>query len=77
MANLSDFQNLLKSTVAYIRSFPIKRVVSISRVKTTMLRAQSTTTHAAGIPTRPDSLHPMLVPQTQCYNFKWTKPDIL
>jgi len=40
-----------------------------------MLRAQMTTTRTAGIPTRPGSLYPMLVPRTQCC--KWTKPDTL
>ena len=40
-----------------------------------MLRAQTMTTRTAGIPTRPGSLYPMLVPRTQCY--KWTKPDAL
>ena len=59
----------------YIKRFPIKRVVSISRDETTMLRALTTTTCTAGIPTRPGSLYPMLVPRTQCY--KWTKPDTL
>jgi len=38
-----------------------------------MLRAQTTTTRTAGIPTRPGSLYPRLVPGTQCY--KWTKSD--
>jgi len=61
--------------VAYIKSFFITRVVSISRAETTMLRTQTTTTRTAGIPTRPGSLYPMLMPQTQCY--KWTKPDTL
>jgi len=55
---VSDFQNLLKSAVAYIKRLPIKRVVSISRAETTMLRAQTTTTRTAGIPTRPESLYP-------------------
>jgi len=40
-----------------------------------MLRAQTTTTRTAGIPTRPDSLYPMLEPRTQCH--KWTKSDTL
>ena len=71
---VSDFQNYFKSTVAYIKCLPLKRVVSISRVEITMLRAQTTTTHTA-IPTRPGSLYPMLVPGTKCY--KWTKPDAL
>jgi len=53
----------------------MKRVVSISRAETTMLRAQTTTTCTAGIPTRPGSLYPVLVPGTKCY--KWTKPDAL
>jgi len=73
---VSDFQNLLKSTVAYIKSFPIKRVVSVSRAETTMLRSQTTITPTAGIPTRPGSLlFLMLVPGAQCN--KWTKPDAL
>jgi len=37
--------------VASIESFPTRKVVSISRAETTMLRAQ-TTTRTAGIPTR-------------------------
>jgi len=45
MANLClIFKTYQKSTVAYIKSFPIKRVVSISRAETTMLRTQTTTT---------------------------------
>jgi len=40
-----------------------------------MLRAQTTTTRTAGIPTQPGSLYPMLVPGTQCYT--WTKTDAL
>ena len=52
MANLClIFKTYLKSTVAYIKSFPIKRVVSVSRAETTMLRAQTTTTRTGGIPT--------------------------
>jgi len=75
MANLClIFKTYLKSAVAYIKSLPIKRAVSVSRVETTMLRAKTTTTRTAGIPTRPGSLHPMLVPGTQCY--KWTKADV-
>ena len=67
------FKTYKKSTVAHIKSFPIKRVVSISRAKTTMLRAKTTISRTAGIPTLPGSLYLMLVPGTQCY--KWTKPD--
>jgi len=36
---VSDFQNVLKNAVAYIKSFPIKRVVSVSWAETTMMRA--------------------------------------
>ena len=44
MANLCPiFKTYYKSALAYIKSFPIKRVVSISRAAT-MPRAQTTTT---------------------------------
>jgi len=33
------------------------------------------TIRTAGVPTRPSSLYPMLVPRTQCY--EWTKPHTL
>jgi len=72
---VSVFQNLWKSTVAYIKSFSIKTVVSVSRAETTMLRGETTTTRTVGIPTRPSSLHQILVPRTQCC--KWTMPDTL
>ena len=72
---MSDFQNLLKKYCSLHQKFSHKKVISISRVETTMLRSQTTTTHTTGIPTRPSSLYPMLVPRTQCY--KWTKPDTL
>jgi len=43
MANLClIFKTYLKSTVAYIKSLPMKRVVSISRAETTMVTAQTT-----------------------------------
>jgi len=75
MVNLClAFKTFKKSTVAYTKSFPIKRAVSISRAETTMLRAQTTTTRTAEIPTRPGSLYQLLVPQTQCQ--RWTKPQI-
>jgi len=32
---VSGFQNLLKKYLAYIKPFPMKRVVSISQVETT------------------------------------------
>jgi len=57
-----------KSSVAYIKSFIIKRVVSISRDEATMLRIQTTTTRTVGIPTRPGSSYQLLVPRTECYN---------
>jgi len=76
MANMClIFKTYWNSDVAYIKSFPIKRIVSISGAKTTMLRAQTTTNHTTGIPTRPCALYLMLVPRTPCY--KWTKPDTL
>ena len=53
----------------------MNRIVSVSRAETTMLKAQTTTIRTAGIPIRPGSLYPMLVPRTQCY--KWAKPDTL
>jgi len=57
MANLClIFNTYQKSTVAYIKIFLLKRVISISRAETTMLRAQTTTTRTAGIPTQPGSL---------------------
>jgi len=40
-----------------------------------MLRAETTATRTARIPTRPGSLYPMLVQGTQCY--EWTKPNAL
>jgi len=72
---VSDFQNLLKKYCSLYQKFSIKRVISISRAKTTMLRAQTTTTRTARIPFGPGSLYPMLVPGTQYY--KWTKPGAL
>jgi len=58
---VSGFQNLF--TVAYIKNFPIKRVVSISRDEITMLRGQTTTSRSAGIPTRPGLSHQLLMPR--------------
>jgi len=60
---VSGFQNLLKSSVAYIKGFLIKRVVSISQDESTMLRTQTTTIRTAGIPTRPGSSYQLLVPR--------------
>jgi len=64
---VSGFQNLLKKYCSYVKSFPIKRVVSISRAKTTTLRAQTTTTRTAGIPTRPDLLYQLLCPTNSVF----------
>jgi len=58
---MSGFEILLRA-VAYIKSNLIKRVVSISQDRTTMLRTQMTTTRTAGIPTQPGSLYQLLVP---------------